>query len=155
MMDSVHFAYLSVLTISVNIIIFLALIISDFKWHRASYWDSQNIFGQNIWEVLPNTGGGNGSPFQYSCLENPMDMGGAWRATVHGLTNSRTWLSTHTHIFQTDPVVCFQCSGSLLSTFLPDQWVHHGKQDLCPNNHFCSLNTLNCLVTNGVSHFKN
>ena len=30
-------------------------------------------------------GEGNGDPFQYSCLENPMD-GGAWRATVHGVT---------------------------------------------------------------------
>ena len=28
-------------------------------------------------------GEGNGNPFQYSCLENPID-GGAWRATVHG-----------------------------------------------------------------------
>ena len=27
-------------------------------------------------------GGGNGYPFQYSCLENPMDRG-AWWATVH------------------------------------------------------------------------
>ena len=27
-------------------------------------------------------GEGNGSPLQYSCLENPMDRG-AWRATVH------------------------------------------------------------------------
>ena len=27
-------------------------------------------------------GGGNGHPFQYSCLENPMDRG-AWRATIH------------------------------------------------------------------------
>ena len=26
---------------------------------------------------------GNGNPFQYSCLENPMDRG-AWRATLHG-----------------------------------------------------------------------
>ena len=26
----------------------------------------------------------NGNPFQYSCLENPMD-GGAWWATVHGV----------------------------------------------------------------------
>ena len=29
-------------------------------------------------------GGGNGNPFQYPCLENPMDRG-AWRATVHGI----------------------------------------------------------------------
>ena len=28
-------------------------------------------------------GEGNGSPFQYSCLENPMDRG-AWRAMVIG-----------------------------------------------------------------------
>ena len=34
-------------------------------------------------------GEGNGNPFQYSCLENPMD-GGAWWATVHGVANSRT-----------------------------------------------------------------
>ena len=31
-------------------------------------------------------------PLQYSCLENPMDRG-AWRATVHGVTKSRTRLS--------------------------------------------------------------
>ena len=31
----------------------------------------------------------NGNPLQDSCLENPMD-GGAWRATVHGVTKSQT-----------------------------------------------------------------
>ena len=35
---------------------------------------------------------GNGTPLQCSCLENPMDRG-AWRATVHGVTNSLTQLS--------------------------------------------------------------
>ena len=29
-------------------------------------------------------GGGNGNPFQYSCLGNPMDRR-TWRATVHGV----------------------------------------------------------------------
>ena len=33
----------------------------------------------------------NGSKLQYSCLENPMDRG-AWWATVHGVTKSRTRL---------------------------------------------------------------
>ena len=33
-----------------------------------------------------------GSPLQYSCLENPIDRG-AWQATVHGVTQSRTRLS--------------------------------------------------------------
>ena len=37
-------------------------------------------------------GEGNGNPLQYSCLENPMD-GGAWRATVHGVTKIQTQLS--------------------------------------------------------------
>ena len=36
--------------------------------------------------------GGNGNPLQYSCLENPMDRG-AWWATVHGVTTSRTGLN--------------------------------------------------------------
>ena len=34
-------------------------------------------------------GEGNGNPLQYSCLENSMDCG-AWQATVHGVTKSRT-----------------------------------------------------------------
>ena len=37
-------------------------------------------------------GEGNGTPLQYSCLENPMD-GGAWRATVPGVAETRTRLS--------------------------------------------------------------
>ena len=32
-------------------------------------------------------GGGNGNPFQYSAIENPMDLG-AGRATVHGVAES-------------------------------------------------------------------
>ena len=34
-------------------------------------------------------GEGNGNPLQYSCLENAMDRG-AWWATVHGVSESRT-----------------------------------------------------------------
>ena len=34
-------------------------------------------------------GGGLGNPFQYSCLENPMDRG-AWRAAVYGVAESWT-----------------------------------------------------------------
>ena len=37
------------------------------------------------------TGEGNGTPLQYSCLENLMD-GGVWWATVHGVAQSRTRL---------------------------------------------------------------
>ena len=36
-----------------------------------------------------SSGGRNGNPLQYSCLENSMDRG-AWWATVHGVAKSRT-----------------------------------------------------------------
>ena len=39
--------------------------------------------------LVISDGEGNGTPFQYSCLENPMD-GGAWWAAVHGVAKSRT-----------------------------------------------------------------
>ena len=41
---------------------------------------------------------GNGTPLQYSCLENPMD-GGAWWAAVHGVTKSQTRLSDFAFTF--------------------------------------------------------
>ena len=43
-------------------------------------------------------GEGDGTPLQYSCLENPMD-GGAWWAAVHGVTEGRTRLSDFTLTF--------------------------------------------------------
>ena len=43
-------------------------------------------------------GEGNGSPLQYSCLENPMD-GGTWWAAVHGVAKSQTRLSDFTFTF--------------------------------------------------------
>ena len=43
-------------------------------------------------------GEGNGTPLQYSCLENPMD-GGAWKATVHGVTEGWTRLRDFTFTF--------------------------------------------------------
>ena len=40
----------------------------------------------------------NGTPLQYSCLENPMD-GGAWKAAVHGVAEGRARLSNFTFTF--------------------------------------------------------
>ena len=54
----------------------------------------QTFFGQ-VMSVLFNKlsrlviGEGNGTPLQYSCLENPMDRG-AWWAAVHGIAKSWT-----------------------------------------------------------------
>ena len=41
---------------------------------------------------------GNGTPLQYSCLENPMNRG-AWWAAVRGVAKSRTRLSDFTFLF--------------------------------------------------------
>ena len=43
-------------------------------------------------------GEGDGTPLQYSSLENPMD-GGAWKAAVHGVAKSWTRLSDFTFTF--------------------------------------------------------
>ena len=53
-----------------------------FSWDRGMQWDGE----------------GNGTPLQYSCLENPMD-GGAWKAAVHGVTEGWILLSDFTFTF--------------------------------------------------------
>ena len=61
-------------------------------------------------------GEGNGSPLQYSCLENAMDRG-AWRATVHAAAKSWTRLSDFTSpgIEPTSPAL----EGKVLATGPP------------------------------------
>ena len=50
-------------------------------------------------QALPGrTGEGDGTPLQYSCLENPTD-GGAWWAVFHGVAKSRTRLRDFTFTF--------------------------------------------------------
>ena len=65
-------------------------------WECPTHWE---------WE-------GNDIPLQYSCLENSMHRG-AWWATVHGITKSRTWLSTHstveTHLGCLPPLAVYKC----------------------------------------------
>ena len=46
----------------------------------------------SIPELRRSPRGGNGNPFQYSCLEDSMDRG-AWWATVHGVAQSPTGLN--------------------------------------------------------------
>ena len=64
---------------------------------------TEMTLGLYIW-LVPNRwsrafhGEGNGTPLQYSCLENPMD-GGAWQAAVHGVAKSWTRLSDFTFTF--------------------------------------------------------
>ena len=46
-------------------------------------------------------GEGNGTPLQYSCLENHM-AGGAWKAAVYGVAEGQTRLSNFTFTFHFD-----------------------------------------------------
>ena len=57
-------------------------------------------------------GEGNGNPFPYSYLGNPMDRG-AWWATVNGVTNSQTRLSTHTQTYISIKFLEIKSSGFL------------------------------------------
>ena len=54
--------------------------------------------GVDLGPLATSGGEDNGTPLQYSCLENPMD-GGAWWAAVHGVAKGRTQLSDFTFTF--------------------------------------------------------
>ena len=70
--------------------------ISSLKWIILFEYEKtiSSIFGITMLQL----GEGNGTPLQYSCLENPMD-GGAWWAAVRGVAKSRTRLSDFTFTF--------------------------------------------------------
>ena len=71
-------------------------------------WNSNKIIlkseGDNLSQTATSRGEGDGTPLQYSCLENPMD-GGAWQAAVPGVVKSRTRLSDFPFTFH------FSCIG--------------------------------------------
>ena len=56
-------------------------------------------FDCDLNQHLTNIGEGNGTPLQYSFLENPMD-GGAWWAAVYGVAKSRTGLNDLSFTFE-------------------------------------------------------
>ncbi|MFX5839902.1 hypothetical protein ABTE60_21550, partial [Acinetobacter baumannii] len=73
-----------------NIIIVLE--ISDFRGYtifNMFLFIQRILFLVNYISLVCGIGEGNGNPFQYSCLENPMD-GGAWWAAVFGVAQSWT-----------------------------------------------------------------
>ena len=64
-------------------------------WGR---WESDTTEQLHFHFSLSCIGEGNGTPLQYSCLENPRDWG-AWWAAVHGVAKSRRRLSDFTFTF--------------------------------------------------------
>ena len=63
-------------------------------------------------------GEGNGTPLQYSYLENLMD-GGAWEAAVHGVAKSQTRLSDFTFTFHFHALKEMATHSSVLAWRIP------------------------------------
>ena len=89
--------------------------------------------------LIAYVGEGNGTPLQYSCLENPMD-GGAWWAAVHGVAKSRTRLSNFTFTFHFralekemathSSVLAWRIPGTEEPSGLPSMGSHRVGHDL-------------------------
>jgi len=62
----------------------LSLVVKNPPADAGDKKDAGSIPGSGI-----SPGGGHGNPFQYSCLENPLDRG-TWQATVHRVAKNRT-----------------------------------------------------------------
>ena len=83
-------------------------------------------------------GEGNGTPLQYSCLENPTD-GGAWWAAVHGVAKSWTRLSDFTFTFHFhalekemathSSILAWRIPGTEKPVGLPSVGSHRVRQD--------------------------
>ena len=115
------------------------------------------IPNSTICEVLVTSfGEGNGTPLQYSCLENPMD-GGAWKAAVHGVAEGRTWLRDftfpfHFHALEKEmathsSVLAWRIPGTGEPGGLPSMGSHRVGQnwsDLAAAAAVTSFNFLNC-----------
>ena len=133
---------------------------------RFEFWAAQSKwFFSNADKYVHFFGEGNGTPLQYSCLENPMD-GGAWRAAVHGVAEGRTRLSDftftfHFHVLEKEmathsSVLAWRIPGTGEPVGLPSIGSHrvgHDWSDLalalaCP---FLSLGTIfkKLLLTKG------
>ena len=91
--------------------------------------------GRSPWE-------GNGSPLQYSCLENPTDRG-AWRAIVHGVTKSQTRLST-AHF-------TLDCYTRLSQVFTERAGSYRATQKIQGSLEFC-LDTVHMLLKLMIRH---
>ena len=118
------------------------------------------LVGSSFWQIWKNATvnihivEGNGTPLQYSCLENPMD-GGAWWAAVHGVAKSRTWLSDftltfHFHALEKEMathsnVLAWRIPGMGEPGGLPSMGSHrvgHDWSNVAAGNYFSSFSLL-------------
>ena len=89
-------------------------------------------------------GEGNGNPFQYSCLGNPMYRG-AWQATVHGIAKS---LKAHNWSVWAHPQALLCTQVHIFPSFMPCLFLY-----LCPYI-IPSVYNLKELVPALISHWS-
>ena len=99
------------------------------------------VFGFYNWAVTRFLNGeGNGTPLQFSGLENPMGRG-AWHAAVHGVTKSQTQLSNFTFTFNFHALEKEMAAHASVLTWripetaepggLPSTGLHRVRHDWC------------------------
>ena len=81
-------------------------------WSYSSTFYPAQCHTEKLMLSYPYFGEGNGTPLQYSCLENPRD-GGAWWAAISGITQSRTQLRQLSSS-SSNSVICY-----LITYFVP------------------------------------
>ena len=100
-------------------------------------WPEKANLQQQITDCLGlGVGEGNGTPLQYSCLENPMD-GRAWWAAVHGVASDTTE-RLHFHALEKEmathsSVLAWRIPGTGEPGGLPSMGLHrvgHDSSDL-------------------------
>ena len=106
-----------------------------------------------IWKLL--SGEGNGTPLQYSCLENPMD-GGAWKAAVYGVAEGQTQLSDfiftfHFHALEKEMAT----HSSVLAWRIPGTGEPCGLLSMGSHRVGHDWSDLAASVGLGISHHKN
>ena len=95
------------------------------EYNKAAYCHPVHLIS-----MQSTSGEGNGTPLQYSCLENPMD-GGAWWAAVHGVARSQTRLSDFTftfHFYALEKEMATH--SSVLAWIIPGMWEPGGLRSM-------------------------
>ena len=106
-------------------------------------------------ELGRSPGEGNGKPLQYSGLGDSMDRG-AWRATVHRVTKSRTQLSTqHTHQ-KSQAAAIGESSVELFKHSLENDWfgartTNHAKYRVSETRNKTSCGKSRGMVLSGTA----
>ena len=105
---------------------------------KGTFHAKNTIKDRNCMDLIEADREGNGTPLQYSCLENPMD-GGAWWAAVHGVARSQTRLSDFTFTFHFQALEKEKATHSIILAWripgtgepvgLPSMGLHRVRHD--------------------------